>query len=39
MLHESNHFVMLYKTVRELLTANHDEVNNSETLSSTGTII
>jgi hypothetical protein len=31
MLHESNPFVMLYKTAHELLTANHDEVNNSET--------
>jgi hypothetical protein len=28
---ESNPFVMLYKTAQVLLTANYDEVNNSET--------
>jgi hypothetical protein len=31
MLHESNPFVMLYKTVLEFLIAKHDEVNSSET--------
>jgi hypothetical protein len=31
MLHESTPFVMFYKTACELLTANHDEVNNPET--------
>jgi hypothetical protein len=31
MLHESNPFVMLYKTAHELHTTNHDEVNNFET--------
>jgi hypothetical protein len=31
MLHESNPIFMLYKTAHELLTANHDEVNNSVT--------
>jgi hypothetical protein len=30
MLHESNPFVMLYKTAHELLIASYDEVNNSE---------
>jgi hypothetical protein len=31
MLHESNPFVMLYKTAHALLTANHDKDNNSKT--------